>query len=197
MSTENIDEEQMVAAIRSGDGEAFEQLFFDYYDALCQFACRYVHTMFIAEGLVQDVLATIWEKRATLPANLNLRTYLFQSVKNKALDYLKHEKVIKKHEQEVVVRLYQDVYETDTESITKEGFIEAVQEAIEDLPEQSRRIYKLSRTKGLTYPEIAKILDVSPKTVEYHISKSLSRLRVRLAKYLPVLFLLYSVSQWV
>src|SRR5699024_2636598 len=93
--------QQLVTAIRSGDEQAFERLFFTYYEELCRFSCRYVHSMFIAEEMVQDVLANIWEGRATLPEILNLRTYLYQSVKNQALDHIKHEEVAKKYQQEV------------------------------------------------------------------------------------------------
>lgn len=188
---------KLVTAIRRGDEQAFEKLFFEYYEQLCKFVCRYIHSMFIAEELVQEVLANIWEGRAILPENLSLRTYLYQSVKNQALDYIKHEEVIQKYEQEVEIRLYNEGHESESEPITKAGFIEAVQRAIEELPKQSRQIYQLSRTDGFTYPEISEILNISIKTVEYHISNALSILRERLAKYLPVLIFAHIFSQLV
>lgn len=191
----NDEDQQLAVAIRAGDEQAFEQLFFKYYEGLCRFCCRYVQSMFIAEEMVQDVLANIWEGRQALPTTGHFRTYLYQAVKNEALDHLKHEKVVQKYEQEVEIRLYNEVYEKETEPVTEEGFIEAVQQAIEELPEQSQKIYKLSRTDGFTYPEIADILGVSIKTVEYHISKALSILRDRLVKYLPAVVLLYFLHQ--
>ena len=151
--------------------------------------------MFIAEEKVQDVLANIWENRRAIPKSVNIRAYLYQAVKNEALDHIKHEEVVRKYEREIEIRFYNEANENKTQSLTKEGFVEAVQQAIEELPEQSQQIYKLSRTDGFTYPEIAQILDVSVKTVEYHISKALRILRDRLVKYLPALVFMQFLYQ--
>lgn len=187
---------KLVLAVRTGDERAFEKLFFKYYEPLCHFACRYVYSMHIAEELVQDLFANLWEARAILTTTGNFRSYLYQSVKNQALDHLKHQEIVQKYEEEVEIRLYNQVYEQNDEEITKDGFIDAVRLAIEELPQRSRQIYKLSRTDGFTYPEIAEILGTSIKTVEYHISKALSILRERLAHFLPALLLVQILYFW-
>jgi RNA polymerase sigma-70 factor (ECF subfamily) len=181
-------DKRLVNAIQTGDAEAFETLFVKYYQALWRFARRYVDSEAIGEDLVQEVYATIWEKRDQLAAVGNIRPYLYRAVKNKALDYRKHEEVREKYERQVELQLYDTPYETAAAPRTNKGFTEAAQNAIEDLPDHTRHIYTMSRSEGLTYPEIAHILDISVKTVEAHISRALRMLRKRLAPYLPGLF---------
>lgn len=189
-------DKRLAGAIRAGDEDAFEALFFKYYQPLWRFACGYVDSTAIAEDLVQDVYATIWEKREQLETVGNIRSYLYRAVKNQALDWRKHEAVIEKYEQQIDLQLYDEPYETGPSHAAREGFTEAAQNAIENLPDHTRHIYKMSRSEGFTYPEIAHILDISVKTVESHISRALRMLRKRLAAYLPALVgmtLLYGI----
>ena len=180
---------KLIKAIRSGDEQAFEQLFFRYYEPLVRFACHYTNSRASAEGLVQDVFANVWEKREELEPNTNIRSYLYTSVKNSGLDQIRHEEVVHKYRDEVKIELYIHHQESSGERITKKGFTEATQNAIEALPDQTRHIYKLSRKDGLTYSEIADILGLSVKSIEYHISKALQFLRNHLSDYLPALYL--------
>lgn len=190
----NRKDSDLVIAIIEDEEKAFEKLFFKYYEALCRFAFRYVGSMDIAEEFVQEVFAKIWEIRKELTPSVNIRSYLYTATKNQALDYLKHEDVIQKYEQEVELRLYDEVYEMEEKFSSKEHFIQAAQNAIEELPDHTRHIYKMSRNDGLTYREIASVLDISIKTVESHISKALRILRDRLVQYMPSLFITYILS---
>lgn len=180
---------KLIAAIRSGNEQAFEQLFFRYYEPLVRFACHYADTRAAAEGLVQDVFASVWERRKELDPHINIQSYLYTSVKNSGLDQVRHEEVVNKYRDEVRMELYIHHQESTGERITKKGFNEAAQKAIEALPDQTRHIYKLSRKDGLTYPEIAEVLGLSVKSIEYHMSKALQFLRKRLSDYLPTLYL--------
>lgn len=188
---ENItgEEETLIADIRSGSDKAFEQLFFRFYKPLCLFACRYSGSMSIAEELVQDAFQHLWEFRKNLDPGGNLRTLLYQSVKNRALDHLKHQKVMDKYEYEIENRFYDQIHEPGRHAISFEDFEETVRQCIEDLSKSTRNVYKLHRMDGLTYLEIAEILDISVKTVEFHMSKALSILRDRLSKFVPALLL--------
>ena len=67
-------------------------------------------------------------------------------------------------------------------------------EALARLPEQTRRIFEMSRRMGMTHQQIAAELGVSPQTVNYHISQALRTLGVALKDYLPLLLWLLSLS---
>lgn len=172
----DFDESECVELINRGDESAFERLFANYYAKLCRFVYRYVKSEAIAESLVQEVFVRVWEQREQLDPTRNIRSFLYQSVRNEALDYIEHKNIVKEK-----LSLLKITQETVTlpgeESFDKQKFWSFVQNQIENLPSKTRIIYKLSRKDGLTYDEIAEVLDISSKTVEYHISKALDLLR--------------------
>lgn len=179
----NFDEPECVKAIKQGDPSAFEQLFIKYYSKLSRFTYRYVQSETVAESLTQEVFVRVWEQRDQLDPTRNIRSFLYQSVRNEALDYLEHKDIV--HQKLSLLRITHKMvtlpdisaYNHDTTSFNKQKFWSFVQDQIESLPSKTRHIYKLSRKDGLTYNEIAEVLDVSPKTVEYHITKALEALR--------------------
>src|SRR5256886_416983 len=80
------------ARIRAGDAAAFERAFRTYHPALCKFAFRYVHSRDVAQELVHDVFATLWEERGRLSVD-RLKSYLYAAVRNLAISHLRHELV--------------------------------------------------------------------------------------------------------
>ena len=124
----------------------------------------------------------VWEIRETLDPQQSIRSYIYNAVRNNALDYKKHEAVKNRNRphlrlvKKASVEIKEEVYEDP-------GFIEAVQAAVQKLPERAREVYVLHRTDGFTYKEIAKIMGISVKTVESQMSRALQKLRVALAEY--------------
>jgi len=175
-----------------GDIKAFEMLYNEQYNSLCHFAQRFVLDLDAAREIVQGVFVSIWEKRTSLPVEISLKTYLYTSVRNRCLDYLKHLKVEYEYEK---MRI-REITESGNEStnaidhpldglITKELEI-AIKDAIESLPEKCREIFQLSKFKGLKYREIAEELNISVKTVETQMSRAIRSLKNKLSNYLKV-----------
>jgi RNA polymerase sigma-70 factor, ECF subfamily len=179
-------EQCWIELIREGDEYAFELLFKEYYEQLTRFSWRYVKSKAVAEGLVQDIYSDIWENRGDLELSGCIRPYLYKVVRNHSLNYIKHQEVQRKYDpmwmdqKEVPMINYRD--EKREEQIRK-----AIEQAVEELPERSRMTYKLHRHDGLTYHEIAEVMDVSVKTVESQMTRTLKMLRERLAYLLPFL----------
>lgn len=183
------EDQQLTNAIRSGDERAFEQVFRKYRKRLIRFAYSYVQTISVAEDLTQDAFLKVWELREALDPQSSIRAYLYQSVRNSALDYKKHQAVEEKNY--MSLRLTHELQSRVEVDDTDAGeFIEAVQAAIEKLPKRGKEVYKLSRTDGLTYKEIAKVMEISVKTVESQMSRSLKLLRSALSDYLPALIII-------
>lgn len=175
--------QQWIEQIRQGNKDAFEKLFLKFYEPLCNFAWRYVRSSHISEELVQDAFLAVWESRETLDKNRNIKTYLYQAVRNKALNHLKHQEVVEEHNQHIewlnsasISQMHD--FEEDSE------FIKAAQRAIDDLPERACQVYKLNRKDGLTYKEIAEVLNISPRTVESQMSRTLKKLKQSLSEFL-------------
>ena len=180
------------------DGEkGFKLVFETYYPRLLRFANAYVDDRFEAENIVQDVFLKLWEKRASLPTDINLQAYLLTMVKNQCMDFLKHQKVVEQHfadwetvQQQEESFNYYAISQFNPDVMDVESVERFVEKAINDLPEQCRKVFELSRYDSLKYKEIAERLGISVKTVESHVSNALKILRITLKDLFPVLFFL-------
>lgn len=169
--------------IRNGDSKAFEKLFLEFYSPLCKFAWRFVRSSHIAEELVQEIFMDVWEDRESLDSSKNIKSFLYQSVRNKALNHIKHKNLAEEYNQEI--EWFNRTPITQIHSFAGDSeFIRRTKKEIENLPEGARIIYKLSRKDGLTYREISEVLDISIKTVESQMSRALKILRQNLSNYL-------------
>ena len=186
MSVGGNDEERWIADIQRGDEQAFERLFKTYYFELARFAWRYVKSKAIAEELVQEVFADIWDESEQWNPRSSLKLYLYQSVKHQALDYLNHEKVREKYDPRWMSKKEYPTIDF-RDSRREEQIRAAIGKEIQALPPRSRMTYTLHRHDGLTYKEIAEVMDVSVKTVESQMTRTLKRLRKRLSHLLSFL----------
>jgi RNA polymerase sigma-70 factor (family 1) len=175
--------------IRKDDERAFEILFRAYYQDLCGYVMRFVHSIDLAEGVVQDVFVKIWEKRHTLEIHTSLKSYLYRAAKNASLNF------INKSKMEVIINeeKLSDIStptELNLDTLEEKELVEAIEKAIENLPERRKQIFILHRHEGLTYTEIAEVLDISVNTVETQIIRALRTIRTNLAQYLSSLALI-------
>ena len=183
-----FDDRHWIENIRQGDDESFEFLFKKYYLPLARFAWRYVGSKAIAEELVQELFTNLWEKRGELDTEGSVRSYLYKSVRNLSLNHLKHQDVKNKYDRQWMAQKENPQIEFRDDQREKQ-IREAIAQAIDELPERSKMTYKLHRYDGLTYPEIAEVMDVSVKTVESQMTRTLKILRERLSWLLPFLMI--------
>lgn len=158
---------------------AFNQLFHRYYHLLCCRVYNLVQCEQSSEEVVSDVFIKIWKNRAGLSINTKLKYYLNTAVRNQAIDYLRKQNRERNFNGEID-RDYESNYASPHERVVGEELGEKVEAAIESLPPQGKYIFKLSRDKGMKYREIAEMLDISIKTVETHMRRSLIHLRSRI-----------------
>ncbi len=178
------EESEWVGAIRAGDTSAFEALFHAYHAGMCSFAYRYLGARDLAEEIVQEVFLCVWERRETWHIRTSVRSYLLTAVRNAALSYLRHERVVRRRQTEIPDA--QETLAASPEAGAQEAeMITAVREAIARLPERCRLVFTLHREQGLTYVEVAEVLGISPRTVEVQIGRALKALRQRLAHHRP------------
>jgi RNA polymerase sigma-70 factor (ECF subfamily) len=167
-----------IKGLRSGRERAYEQLFADYYKPLSLFALRYVIDLETAKEIVQDLFVALYENRKSLLITNSLKSYLYQSVRNRCLNHLKHIQVDRRHMENL--KLNQELSE-DLEANIEKGELEArIFQIVSDLPPRCQDIFKKSRVKGMKNKEIAEHLDISIRTVETQISNALKILRTKL-----------------
>jgi RNA polymerase sigma-70 factor, ECF subfamily len=178
-------EDLWVERIRGGDEVAFEAFFRAFYEPLCRFAYRLIRDSADAEQLVQDVFMNIWQKRSDWSPPSTVRSYVYRATKNQALNYLRNRKR-RDDLEELEFSNEVPVLSSPQEEYEKKELLEAVQQAIELLPVRCRLVFVLHRHDGLTYAEIADVLDISHKTVETQIGRALKMLRKILSPYLAI-----------
>lgn len=163
--------------INTGNQQAFASLFRLFYSKLHSFSLQYVHVKEIAEEITNDVFIKLWNRREEILQINTLSTYLFVAVKNHSLNYLKQ---------------YSHLHVTveDTDGITalinrndpgqelewKEINFQ-LNQAIDNLPDQCRTVFKLIKEDGFRYKEVAEILGLSSRTVETQLFRALKKLQ--------------------
>jgi len=170
--------------------QEFELIFRKYYVRLCGFANKFIANTSEAEEIVQEVFLNIWAKKDRLKLDDEIKPYLFKSVQNLCFNFIEHQKVVDNYYSVIEVVYKNKKEEFDSyESVLFTEFQAKVDEAIGSLPEECRKIFKMSREDGLKYAEIANKLGLSVKTVETQMSRALSKLKIELKDYLSILII--------
>ncbi len=187
MSYQEINEaEQELLNLQKTDENKFiEVLFKKYYSSLCRTVNRIVNDTDAAEDLVQDVFMKVWNNRQTLEINLSIKSYLYRSAINSALNYLERSKKIVNLEESNF--LEPSVNDAEDQLHFNE-VQQRVKEATDALPPACKTIFILSRQENMSYKEIADSLQISPKTVENQMGKALKHFREYLSVYIKHLF---------
>ncbi|MEM6262488.1 MAG: RNA polymerase sigma-70 factor [Bacteroidota bacterium] len=181
MKQQLLTEQQVQDAFLSHPSQAnFEAVFRHFYTPLCSYACKYVGEPLLAEEVVSDVLMKVWQKREELAIQTSLKSFLFASTRNRAIDYLRKYQKAHLHRHEIEPQHAVDTICPERQVIASEMHA-TLQQAINNLPPQGKNIFQMSRDEGLKYREIAEKLDLSIKTVETHMRRSLIALRAAVA----------------
>lgn len=173
--------------INTLDENTFEMLFKKHFKGLCYFSLTYVKDYEAAKEIVQDSYTALWEKRDTLDLSKSIKSYLTTTIYNKSLNYLRDNKKFNKD----ILDIESAIPSSGTYQPDRLGEAELknkIENAINELPEKCREVFKLSRFEHLKYQEIADQLQISVKTVETHMSKALQHLRIRLSDYIAISF---------
>lgn len=191
-------EAEIIKGLIAGSDSAYEYLYEHYYRMLCTFAFEHVRDTFVGEMIVSDVIFAIWKNRKSLEIHSSLRNYLIKSVRNRSLNYLaqsvRQQALPDDSDKNIETeRLYDENNSENplTQLIEKE-LETKINDSIEALPEQTRRIFCMSRFDNMKYQEIALQAGVSVDVVKYHIKVALARLREALKDYLLLLIVCLS-----
>lgn len=174
-------EQQLVARVRGGDRAAFEALFLRYAPVLGSFLLAYVRSREVAEDLVHDLFLALWRERETWHPAGTIEAYLFLAARNRARNYLRHERIVQRWEERSARELAEA---SDDESADER--LEALERqamvirAIAQLPERARLVATLRWVDGLTYPQIAQRLGITVKGVEKAVARAFQAIQQQL-----------------
>lgn len=168
--------------LRLGDESAFEAVFRGCYPRLVAAAEQLLRDRARAEDVVQEVLLELWRHRERLEPDISLLGYLHRSVRNRALNQLRHDRVVR----QAVPQLESGSLPPPADrAVLGRELEEAVRAAVTRLPDRCREVFELSRVHGLRYAEIATTMGISIKTVEAQMGKAIRLLRDGLGAWLP------------
>lgn len=173
-------DKEFIKTLKTGNKKNFERLFLTTYESLCEYSVSITGSVEVSEGAVQDIFSAIWHSKESLDEDINIRAYLFRSVKNRSLDLVQHHNIRVKYRNEVK-EMYTDNLLSDNNLTHESKLIQKVRQEVENLPQKNKEVYLLHRRDGLTYAEISKVLGISVKAVEARMTKALKFLRERLS----------------
>lgn len=176
--------------------EQFIAFYESYFARMVRFSLVYVGAREDAENLVQDIFVYLWEHPSALTEVKNMDAFLFTLLKNRCINFLKHQAHLHYIEGEEGI-----VHQLDIEALAdfemwSDALPEverAVKAAIAKLPDRCREILIMSKLRKMKYKEIAEKLGISVNTVENQMAIALKKLRYELKDYMPLFMLLHTL----
>lgn len=157
----------------------YQRIYLEYAPMLLRFACKFVSSFF-AEDIVHDVFLKLWDRQVFLLPDDDLKRVLYVAVRNACIDHLRRSNM----EQEILDRRAVqlkldelDYFESSDELFMRQDLLLLLMKKVDELPERNREIFRLSYLKGMKAAEIAEQLDLSVRTVENQLYRSLLYLR--------------------
>ncbi len=180
MGIESKKEKVWIIDLKKGNKKAFQNLFEEYGKRIFIFAKGYLKSNEEAEEVVQEVFIKIWNIRTSINTELSFKSFLFKITYNyiRELFLKKSRENSYKHE---ILNLAVDFDNRTEERIDYHSLLELVEKLIDELPPRQKEIIILKKKRGLPVKEIASLLDISPRTVEKHLSEALKYLKRELS----------------
>jgi len=173
---QTITKDPVGKVVELNDEHAFEEMYRHYFIRLYRFCFSILHVKEPAEEIVNDVFMNLWKRRATFSGIDNLEVYLYVSVKNLSLNYLRNDHFPHKVDIEMLCN-HHIQFGADPESLmVSSEAVKKVLSAIDRLPPKCKLIFKLIKEDGLKYKNVAKLLDLSVKTVEAQLAIAIKKI---------------------
>lgn len=184
-----------IEKVKKGDETEFNRFFHFFYPKLMGLACRFVDDQ-IAKDLVQEIFTSYWEQKETIEAE-RIHSFLYKWLQNKCLDHIKHQLVVEEYESRVRIaesRLSFLGSSSDTNDVLKQiinqDLREIIETSVDKLPPKCAQAFRLCYFHDMTHKEIARAMNISPRTVEVHIYQAVKFLRKDLKDLFLLIFLL-------
>ena len=184
---QNYTDKELLELLEKDDELAISLIFRAYYSYLCKAAYKIIPDSNLAEDLSQEVFFELWRKKGQLQVNTSLKAYLRRAVVNRALNYIRDQKIKFADENPYPLPSREA---NAGQQMEADELQQRIDEAIDRLPARCRIVFVLSRFEDMTYQQIGDALDISVKTVENQISKALRILREALGPFLSLLLFL-------
>lgn len=161
--------------LKQGDKQAYEKIYLSCSKELLYAAYKKTGDKIIAEELVQNIFISLWEKRATLEVN-NLQAYLFGALKLSVINHIRSLVIENKYMAYQTLNYSEDHQDT-ANLVDLHDLSTIIEKGINSLPEKTQEVFRLSRYQHQSTKDISTELNLSEKAVEYHITRSIKRIK--------------------
>lgn len=186
----HLSDQELLNRCRLNDEKAFNLLFDRYFKLLYSFGYGLIQNEDIAKELAMDVMLRLWQKKGDLIVENELLPYLFRSVKNAVYNHWRKARIITQP-----LEIFEDNLENSSPSADSNLVFKELEKSYNDilnnLPEQRRKIFHLSRNENLSYAEIAEKMNLSVHTVRNQMSSSVRYFRKHFGDISKILFIMY------
>lgn len=177
-------QQELIRQLRQGSERAFTLLFRRYYRDLVLFAGSFLpDDKDACEDIVQNTFLNLWTKRAEADIRTSAKSFLLKSVQNACLDELRHRKVVQRHQAVSELEIDRDDFSTE-HHVLYSDLARHLDKALEKIPDTHKNAFEMSRFQGAKYKDIARELNVSERTVEERVGKTIRLLRRYLKDFL-------------
>ena len=165
------------------DERAFEQIYNLFYSKMYATAYQYLKNKPLAEEVVSDVFCRIWQKRSELDQIKNFESYLFISVRNLSLNYIRDNSKICNESLDDVTHHISDSVPLPDEVMQAHELQDVLNNSVESLPQKCKAIFKMIRFDGLKYKEVASELNISVNTVDTQMRIAMKKISQSLGDF--------------
>lgn len=174
----------LISSLKKGDNAAFLLIYNEYWESLYAIGFNRLQSQADVEDIIQELFTDLWNKRESLLIKDNLRVYLFTAMKYKVIDHIRKRKLDEVSMDNLDLSPSPEMSDNNTDQlISFNELYHRLKESVENLPKRCKLVFKMSRELNMTSDEIAKELNLSKRTVETQIYKSLKFLKRDLSDY--------------
>ena len=170
-------EKQLLNALANGEEEALNTIYQQYWEPLFLKAYSILKDRHACEDVIQEIFIKLWDSRERLNITVSLKAYLFASCRYSIYRQIRSGTV----REDIFDHIYEQLQASHShEELEYKEMLAQANHIINQLPDKCKQVYKLSREENLSHKEIAEKMNISPKTVENHITRALHQLRTSL-----------------
>ncbi len=181
MNAAVIPEIGILDLLKERPNDALRSLYSSYYSYICMVVYKMIGDGSQAEDVAQEVFVEVWKRRESLDVNTSLKGYLRMVAVNKTLNHIRSKKM--DFDQDDAILQVPNKENSTQNLLEAEDLKNAINHAVNSLPEKCRIIFGLSKFEEKSYREIAEQLCISIKTVENQMSKALKIVRKAVLEY--------------
>jgi RNA polymerase sigma-70 factor (family 1) len=186
---ENFDELELLTRLKKGDKEAYLFLYDRYNLSIYNWAIKLVKIPQLAEDIVQEVFLKIWQIKERLNPQQSFPAFIYRICRNKAFTILKKIAADEKLRSKVMTQLA--IYPENAENrVVWKQYEQLFNSAVQQLPSQRQKVFKLCRQQGKTYEEVAEELGISRNTVKEHMVMAVKNIKEYFYQYGDIVFIL-------